>query len=181
MENHSNVSQLRYQLEKDILEKIPPNEYLVLLFDSVDQLSSDAYECKWFPINYPKNIKCIISTLSDRGNILSNLKMIMKQNSNLFLFVSPFDATTVEFVYNDWLQMKQRSLNNEQHSFISNLLHNRAEILPLFMKLIFDIVLTWHSYDIIDENLKSLQTIDDCILYLFNRLKLIHGNLLVSR
>ncbi|UJR34569.1 hypothetical protein I4U23_027345 [Adineta vaga] len=145
MENYSNVSQLRYQLERDLFEKIPSNEYLVILFDSIDQLSSsDAYDCKWLPINYPKNIK-------------------------------------FELIYNDWLKIKQRSLSNEQYLFILNLLNNRSEILPLFMKLIFDIILTWHSYDIIDENFKKLQTIDDCILYLLNRLKLIHGNLLVSR
>ncbi|CAF4093250.1 unnamed protein product, partial [Adineta steineri] len=183
MENHSNASQLRYQLEKDIFPKIPPHEYVVILFDSIDQLSTDAYDCKWLPINYPKNIKCIISTLSDHGNILSNLKMIINNNnnSNLFLFVSPFDATTVEIVYNDWLKIKQRSLSDEQRLFIHDLIHNRSEILPLFMKLIFDIILTWHSYDPIDHNLKKLETIDDCILYLFNRLKTIHNSLLVSR
>ncbi|CAF1234877.1 unnamed protein product [Adineta steineri] len=184
MENHSNASQLRYQLEKDIFPKIPPNEYIVVLFDSIDQLSADAYDCKWLPINYPKNIKCIISTLSDHGNILSNLKMIINNNnnnSNLFLFVSPFDATTVEIVYNDWLKIKQRSLSDEQRLFIRDLVHNRSEILPLFMKLLFDIILTWHSYDPIDNNLKKLETIDDCILYLFSRLKTIHNSLLVSR
>ncbi|CAF4262497.1 unnamed protein product, partial [Rotaria magnacalcarata] len=65
--------------------------------------------------------------------------------------VLPFEANTVELVFDDWLAMKQRSLSDVQRSFIRELM-KKAQILPLYMKLIFDIILTWHSYDPIDAN-----------------------------
>ncbi|CAF5208282.1 unnamed protein product, partial [Rotaria magnacalcarata] len=67
-----------------------------------------------------------------------------------------------------------------QRSFIRELM-KKAQILPLYMKLIFDIILTWHSYDPIDANLKKLNSVDDCIRYLFNYLKTVHNSLLFTR
>ena len=49
------------------------------------------------------------------------------------------------------------------------------------MKLIFDVVCTWHSYDPIDDELRNLESVDHCIKYLFNHLKTIHNGLLFSR
>lgn len=53
---------------KEILQnlfiQIPASEQLILLFDSIDQLQINDYNCeKWLPINYPPNIKCILSTI----------------------------------------------------------------------------------------------------------------------
>ena len=95
--------------------------------------------------------------------------------------VPPFEPTTVEIVYNDWLQMKHRSLSDQQRLFINNFMNEKKEILPLFMKLVFDIISTWHSYDSIDEELKKLNDVDDCIRYLFKRLEIIHNSILFSR
>ncbi|CAF3504010.1 unnamed protein product [Rotaria sp. Silwood2] len=165
------ILQLRHQLETTLFLKIPENEYLIILLDSIDQLETDAYDCQWLPKFFPKNVKCIVSTLPDHGDILSNLKIIInydplsiENTQNLLVLVVPFEASTVDIVFNNWLQMKQRS-------FIRQLMEVRTEILPLFMKLIFDIISTWHSYDSIDDQLKTLYHADDCIRYLFNQLQ----------
>ncbi|CAF3372692.1 unnamed protein product [Rotaria sp. Silwood1] len=188
MEIYPDVIKLRYQLETSLFMQIPDNEYLIILLDSIDQLQTDGYDCQWLPGLFPKNVKCIVSTLPDHGNILSNLQMIINHNpsmpkdtEHLLVLVSPFQASTVEIVYNDWLAMKQRSLSNEQRSFIQNLMAERTEILPLFMKLVFDIILTWHSYDFIDFELRKLKSVDDCIRYLFNHLKTVHNPILFHR
>lgn len=177
------VNQLRDQLIVNILPQIPDNEYLVLLLDSIDQLHPDAYDCKWLPLGFPPNVKCIVSTLPDHGNIYDNLTRLLASNKtdNLFIKVPPFEPSTIEIVYNDWLKMKNRSLSTEQRLFINNLMIKKKEILPLFMKLLFDIISIWHSYDPIDERLNTLNDVDDCIRYLFKRLEIIHNNILFSR
>ncbi|CAF3462570.1 unnamed protein product [Rotaria sp. Silwood2] len=43
MEIYPDVLQLRYQLETNLLMRIPASEYLVILLDSIDQLEPDAY------------------------------------------------------------------------------------------------------------------------------------------
>ncbi|CAF2516523.1 unnamed protein product [Rotaria sp. Silwood2] len=175
------VNQLRDQLDLNLLSQIPDNEYLLILLDSIDQLHSDAYDCKWLPIEFPSNVKCIVSTLPDHGGILGNLKHILIENEKLFIHVPPFEPSTVEIVYNDWLEIKHRSLSTEQRLFINNLMNKKNNILPLFMKLMFDIISYWHSYDPIDEKLNQLKDVDDCIRYLFKRLETIHNSVLFSR
>ncbi|CAF3166554.1 unnamed protein product [Rotaria sp. Silwood2] len=188
MQIYPDVLQLRYQLESNLLMHIPNDEYLIILLDSIDQLETDAYDCQWLPALFPKNVKCIVSAIPDHGNILANLKGIINYNSflpndteHLLVNVPPFEASTVDIVYNDWLSMKQRSLSDEQRSFIRDLMKERTEILPLYMKLVFDIILTWHSYDLIDFELRKLKNVDDCIRYLFNHLTKIHNNILFRR
>ncbi|CAF0992020.1 unnamed protein product [Adineta ricciae] len=181
MTAYPTVNQLRDQLELNIFPQIPDNEYLLILLDSIDQLQTDAYNCKWLPLQFPFNVKCIVSTLPDHGDILENLKELLWENDRPFVVVPPFEPATVEAVYNDWLAMKHRSLSDEQRLFIKNFMNKRNEILPLFMKLVFDIISVWRSYDTIDEHLNYLRDVDDCIRYLFQHLQVIHHPLLFSR
>ena len=188
MQVYPDVQQLRHQLEHDLLAHIPDGESLIILLDSIDQLETDAYDCQWLPGSFPTNVKCIVSTLPDHGHILSNLKGLINDNpltphdtEHILVLVPPFEASTVNIVYNDWLAMKQRSLSDEQRLFIVDLMKERTEILPLYMKLVFDIISTWHSYDPIDVELQKLKTVDDCIRYLFNHLKTVHNSTLFRR
>ncbi|CAF1355188.1 unnamed protein product [Rotaria magnacalcarata] len=187
MDVYPDTVRLRYQLAMKILPCIPSDEYLIIILDSIDQLEPDAYDCSWLPAIYPHNVKCIVSAIPDHGNILEHFKEIIKHApsfsdnmEDVLVNVLPFEANTVELVFDDWLAMKQRSLSDVQRSFIRELM-KKAQILPLYMKLIFDIILTWHSYDPIDANLKKLNSVDDCIRYLFNYLKTVHNSLLFTR
>jgi hypothetical protein len=57
------IQKLKQKLE-EILTQIPSSEKLVLLFDSIDQLQVEHYDCsKWLPVEYPQNVKCILSTI----------------------------------------------------------------------------------------------------------------------
>ncbi|CAF3962489.1 unnamed protein product [Rotaria sp. Silwood2] len=188
MDIYSDILQLRYQLETNLFLKIPENEYLLIVIDSIDQLETDAYECQWLPKFFPKNIKCIVSTLPIHGGILSSLKSLIgyyrstiEQTQHLLILVPPFESSTVEIIYNDWLQLKQRSLSLEQRTFVCQWMEERTEIVPLLMKLMFDILCTWHSYDMINDQLKTCRTVDDCIRYLFNHLQTKHNSVLFRR
>lgn len=188
MENYSDVQQLRHQLEKNLLPKIPKTEHLVIILDSLDQLETEAYDCQWLLENFPPNVKCILSTLPDHGSILSNLKTIITFNSfdsevppHLLVSVPPFQPAIVQTVYDDWLKMKNRSLSDAQRAFITELMESNTNILPLYMKLIFDISLTWHSYDSLDDALRKLKNVDLCIQYLFKHLEEVHSPILFSR
>ena len=175
------TGQLRDQLESRLLSQIPDDDYLLILLDSIDQLQADAYDCKWLIRELPSNVKCILSTLPDHEKILDNLKELLFVDSQLFVHVPPFEPATVEVVFNDWLKMKHRALSNKQRVFVYGLMRKRREILPLFMKLVFDIISIWHSYDPIDERLSDLNDVDDCIRYLFRRLEIIHHKTLFGR
>ncbi|CAF4737356.1 unnamed protein product, partial [Rotaria sp. Silwood1] len=188
MDTYSDILQLRYQLETNLFLKIPENEYLLIVIDSIDQLESDAYDCQWLPKLFPKNIKCIVSTLPEHGGILSSLKSLIgyyrleiKQTQHLLILIPSFESSTVEIIYNDWLQLKQRSLSHEQRTFIRQWMEEQTKIVPLLMKLMFDILCTWHSYDTIDNQLKTCRTVDDCIRYLFNHLQTKHNSVLFRR
>lgn len=174
-------NQLRDQLVLQLLSQIPDDEYLLILLDSIDQLNTDAYDCKWLPLQLPSNVKWVVSTLPDHGNILRVLKIMFAGSMNLFVEVAPFQPETVQLVYSDWLRMKNRSLSAEQRIFITNLMQDRRQIIPLFMKLVFDIISEWHSYDTIDPALKNLKNVDDCIRYLFHRLEVVHHKTLFGR
>ena len=180
IESCTTMEQVCDQLVLIIFPQIPKNEYLLILLDSIDQLLADAYHCKWLPVRFPPNIKCIVSTLPSHGNIHDNLKVILneKECPHLFINVPPFDANTVESVYDDWLKMKKRSLSDDQRLFIKKFMLEKKEILPLFMKLVFDIISIWHSYDPIDERILQLNKVDDCIRYLFQQLEVTHNSTL---
>jgi hypothetical protein len=52
------------EILQNLFTQIPISGQLILLFDSIDQLQVKDYNCeKWLPINYPPNIKCILSTI----------------------------------------------------------------------------------------------------------------------
>ncbi|CAF5118906.1 unnamed protein product, partial [Rotaria sp. Silwood1] len=128
--------------ETNLFLKIPENEYLLIVIDSIDQLESDAYDCQWLPKLFPKNIKCIVSTLPEHGGILSSLKSLIgyyrleiKQTQHLLILIPSFESSTVEIIYNDWLQLKQRSLSHEQRTFIRQWMEEQTKIVPLLMKL----------------------------------------------
>lgn len=55
-----------------------------------------------------------------------------------------------------------------------------VQLYPLYIKLIFDIVVKWESFYIPDEEFFFCISIDKCIEYLFRQLELMHGKVLFS-
>ena len=57
----------------------------------------------------------------------------------------------------------------------------KITLYPLYIKLIFDIIVTWPSNYEPDADFLKCKTIDKCIKYLFRSLEKSHGKLLFSR
>lgn len=178
---------------ENILSCIPQEETLVLLLDSIDQLQTDDLTnlSKWLPEIFPlsSNIKCIFSTISDievgmertKIDIHQQLKTIYQDN--LYeIEIKPFDENTAEDVLNSWLKQDRRCLSSIQYEWLKPKLTRRHVIDPLFLSLLYDQTLTWHSYDQTpDKAFLSIDYTGDAIEYLYNQLGNKHGQILFRR
>ena len=185
----SNFDQVK-KIFENILSHIPKDEQLVLLLDSLDQLQKDDLIdlSKWLPENL-SNVKCIYSTIADieigmertKIEIHQQLKTIYRDHL-VEIEVKPFGENTAEQVLDSWLKQDRRCLTSIQHEWLKPKLTRRHEINPLFLSLLYDQTLTWHSYDQTpDKAFLSIEYASDAIEYLYNRLGAKHGQVLFNR
>ena len=166
------------------IESLYPQKKLVIILDSLDQLNSYDYGLDWFIEILPANVKMIYSTLPILGDILSKLQAtdILGQNPENFLEIKSLDKDLAIQILEDWLKKEKRNISPNQWEVVHSMFSKEKVILyPLYIKLIFDIILKWASFEVPDENFAACNKIDDCIQYLFQSLEAIHGKLLFSR
>ena len=168
------------------IEQLYPNKKLVIILDSVDQLDPFDYSLDWFIECFPSNVKMIFSTLSNHGHILQKIRLMefMQQKSQNFLEIKSLDKELSMTIIKDWLKKENRSISEHQWDAIEGVFSKNANLYPLYVKLIFDIVAKWPSFyrpKIDDPNFMSCTSIDESIEFLFKKLELIHGRLLFSR
>ena len=180
--------QLRdYLLEQlSLVSLLHPNKKLVIVLDSIDQLSTNDYRLDWLLEDFPANIKMIYSTLPEHGSILDHFRAKKSFGPSNFLQITKLQRSTADEILQDWLKKSNRSLAPHQWAFLEVLLNQadkRGEIFPLYVKLLFDIICKWHSYHqpAQDSKLATCLSIDKCIEYLFTMLEKEHGKLLFSR
>ncbi|CAF1253526.1 unnamed protein product [Didymodactylos carnosus] len=181
-----------YEQLNELLHKIPKDEILIFLFDAINQLDKDGHDCEWLPFGFRghafrsipfKNVKCIVSVIKRGENkILETFTKLIgyagKNDENL-IEVSSMNSVEVAIIYENWFKMKKRCLSDEQATYIRLFMEQQNTILPLYMKLIFDIIIQWHSYD--DPCLPvELKGVDACILYIFKQLERRYNPVLVS-
>jgi hypothetical protein len=159
-----------------------PHKKLVIILDSVDQLTHDAYNLEWVEYFLPPNIKMVYSTLPEHERILDNFR---GRGQNLdpidnFLEVESLDASTAHSILSDWLRRESRRLSTDQLEIISKMF-KATSVFPLYVKVIFDIVAKWPSYFKPDQKFQNCKSIDQCIMYLFESLEFLHGKLLFAR
>lgn len=160
-------------------ELIDKNKKLVIILDSVDQLNPNNYDLQWLIDKFPKNIKMIYSTLPDHENIYNILRSFNFGNDN-YIEIRSLDKDLSRSILSDWLKGSKRSLSEKQWKIIDSLFE-KAQLYPLYVRLIFDITRKWTSfYDPSDEFQKCLN-IDETIIYLFKLLEKTHGKMLFSR
>ncbi|KAK3582783.1 hypothetical protein CHS0354_035720 [Potamilus streckersoni] len=161
-----------------LLECATPSNPLVILLDSLDQLSAEhkAHRLNWLPPKLPKNVHMILSAYTEARDIISMLKLVFLSKS--FISVPVFSAQLSTDVLKSWLKMKNRTLTSEQFNIVEDVFRQCS--LPLFVKLIFDQVLAWKSYTPLSEcRLES--TVQNSIQELLSQLEKKHGPILVSR
>jgi hypothetical protein len=151
-----------------------PEKKIVLLLDSLDQLSTGDYNLEWIFTLLPANIKIIYSTLPSQGGILSQLEGLV-DHENL-MEVQQLKKTVVVTILEDWLKKVNRSLSEKQWEILDKIF-NRAALFPLYTKLIFDIISKWTSFQVPNDEFKNCTNIDLCISYLFKIMEKNHGYL----
>lgn len=185
------IEQLKEILQK-ILYQIPNNERLILLFDSIDQLQVEYYDCsKWLPVEYPDNVRCILSTMpviTEKDvdyKILEGLQTLLDRARTIE--VSTFDESIATKVFESWLERDQRHLTAVQMEWMTPKLKPYTELVipqptPLFLSVLYDITLTWHSYDDqSDSDFLQIRGTGGAIKYLYSQLSKKHGELLFLR
>jgi hypothetical protein len=127
----------------------------------------------------------IYSTLPNHGDIKQNLTTLFSNLSENvatnFLEIKSLNKELSLHILSDWLKREKRNLSPTQWDCLDALFTAENCLLyPLYIKLIFDIVVRWTSFEIPDAKFKDCKQIDDCIRYLFDYLESIHGRLLFS-
>jgi len=183
----NNYSDLKYELmcQFATIEKLYPNKKLIIILDSIDQLNSSDYKLEWFIEYLPSNVKMIYSTLPNHGDIKYHLITLFpnlaKNKATNFLEIKSLNKELSLHILSDWLKREKRNLSPTQWNCLDAMFTETCLLYPLYIKLIFDIVVRWTSFEIPDAKFKDCKQIDDCIRYLFEYLETIHGRLLFSR
>ena len=184
-----------------LLQCIPGDQRLILIIDSIDQLRAEDYDCsKWLPIEYPANVKCFLSTIpiiTDSKHdppmtyrILDGLKSLIPDVS--LIQVTEFDENSAMEVFQSWLQRDRRRLTPLQMSWLqpklqphlvyTGLHETDAEPTPLFLSLVYDMTLDWHSYDEqLSEAFEGVETTSSAIRYLYDQLSKKHNEVFFKR
>ena len=119
-------------------------QQLIILLDSIDQLSKEDYKLTWLFTKLPKNIKLVFSVLSNYENILDNLKKEIQQENIHEL--KPLNSKEAKDILSSYLKSANRKISNAQNISIDKMIDRLADINPLQIKLIFDIISKWPSF-----------------------------------
>jgi hypothetical protein len=157
-----------------------PNKKLIIILDSIDQLNSSDYSLDWFLEMLPLNVKMIYSTLTKYGDILDRLSAKKALTEENYVKIHSLDINVSKTILKDWLSNSQRSITSSQWNVLDEMFA-KITLYPLYIKLIFDVIVTWPSNYEPDADFLKCKTIDKCIKYLFRSLEKSHGKLLFSR
>ena len=170
------VDETEYKERKEFWDKLVyiskkylKDKKLIILLDSIDQLSEKDYNLKWFFYKLPKNVKIIFTVLKNYKNIFEKLKeKIQHENIIEIKALKKFEAKSI---LNSYLEAANRKLSHKQNELINKMIDELEDISPLQIKLIFDIVSKWKSsFNIPIEFLKCKTSID-IIKYLFKTIE----------
>ena len=162
------------------INSLYPSAKLIIILDSIDQLHSSDYSLDWFLETLPNNIKMVYSTLTKYGDILDRLSTKRALTEENYIKIHSLDISVSKNILNDWLNHSQRSITSYQWKVLDKIFE-KITLYPLYIKLIFDIIVKWTSYYEPDNEFLKCNTIDKCIKYLFKSHEKTHGKLLFSR
>lgn len=199
IKNKPQLAAFFFNFLTDIFTNFPKRK-LVIVLDSIDQLQTSDRDLEWMLFSFPSNVRMIYSTIPEIGNnlILKRFNAMSFQdkftNKVMFTFQSmsgPSDNNTLEIkgmndqlsieILSDWLIKQKRSVSDSQWNVIKKMLNENKEIFPLYVKLLFDVIVKWASFDSPPAQFTKSLTIDSLIKYVFSCLENDHGKLLFSR
>ncbi|XP_015220730.2 NACHT domain- and WD repeat-containing protein 1 [Lepisosteus oculatus] len=154
------------------------NEPLVLILDSLDQLSpsNNAHKLHWLPKEIPPNVHLIVSTLEKGYSILEVLRGVTLEPQSFFK-VEQLSQDQGGEVIDSYMSAVKRCLTPAQRELVLQSFSHCGH--PLLMKLTLDAAKQWTSYTPLSE-LRVASTTQEAVSLLFERLEKQHGEQLVS-
>ncbi|MBD3192500.1 MAG: DUF4062 domain-containing protein [Candidatus Heimdallarchaeota archaeon] len=159
-------------LIKEQISLIQSNEKkIVILLDGIDQFPEKDFGrgLSWLPQSLPENVKMIVSIAKDATDIMEAIPFT---NITNILNLKALKVTEAKQVLKLFLAKRNRTLQKHQQKEL--LKKFRANGLPLYLRLAFEEIVFWKSYDPPSETVLPT-SIDDLILALFSRLYQEHG------
>lgn len=128
-----------------MVESEHPDSALVIMLDSVDQLSprNGAHEFSWVQRHLPRNVFFVMSVVSDRNDYLERARQRVNCDDS-FVLLSPLSDEAVQQFVKTHLATHSRSLTLDQLDVVRSAIARCCN--PLFVKLVVDMALKWTSY-----------------------------------
>jgi hypothetical protein len=102
------------------------------------------------------------------------------KNGRNYLEIKTLTYETAIVVFNKLLDASQKTLSDIQKTKVFELFKT-ADLYPLYINLVFNIVKDWSSFYKKPENLPKFNVIESCIKHIFLTMEHDYGKLLVSR
>ncbi|XP_056004736.1 NACHT and WD repeat domain-containing protein 2-like [Ostrea edulis] len=165
-------------LFQGLLDEYRSDRPLVIILDSLDQLSEDhaAYKLRWLPRKLKQNVRIVLSSYIETLELVTNLKVLFSPKS--FIIVPVLGEELGFQILKVWLEGSNRTLTSEQFEIVQKAFQVCS--LPLFVKLVFENILMWKSYTPVDMCILKT-TLQDSISTLFAQLENKHGKMFVER
>lgn len=147
---------------------------LLILIDAIDQLNG-SFEiglASFLSLELPPYVHLVVTATEDIGHL--NIRELIP--NSYFMSLSPMKESEGLSLLNSWLNNIGRKLTSDQQEIVMNAFAKNG--LPLYLKLAYEQVRHWRSYD----NANDISTdIHGLVSELLGRLKKIHGAVLVDR
>ncbi len=149
------IKELRDEFSQH-LQAATPEQPLILFLDALDQLADadNGRLLNWLPPgSLPAHVKLVVSCLSDRatgdpaGQPYAELKRRQIPAENFINLDVLSEAEARLLLFDRWLPKAGRKVSDDQRARIEQRLASPACRQPIFLKLLFEEVQLWHSYD----------------------------------
>eukprot|EP00301_Raphidiophrys_heterophryoidea_P007992 c13019_g4_i1.p1 GENE.c13019_g4_i1~~c13019_g4_i1.p1 ORF type:complete len:1137 (+),score=258.97 c13019_g4_i1:178-3411(+) len=169
----------------ELLNSVSSSEQPLYVFvDSLDQLNDSngarSQPWKWLPkeITTPYT-HVIISTLPDeRYGILQAIEHVIPPHR--LVQVKSLDPDQAVPILQEWLAYSGRALADEQLEVVVDSIKRAGNATMLHLRLLFDRVVTWRSYDNHHTSNPLPSTVQDLIRLVYRDLEHLHGESLIS-
>ncbi len=181
-ENTNEFEQV-HQFKEKLIKKMKlftekyPNRKIVILLDSIDQLSKQDYDLEWMFYELPKNVKIIYSVINEYEGIFEKLKNKLDNN---YLEIKTLCYDEAQRILTRLLLKSNRQLNDQQCTSINKVFETTTEIYPLHVKLLYDISSKWTSSYKVPNEFSDCISSKETIKYLLKNLEKFYGKILFS-
>ena len=150
---------------------------LLIVLDAVDQLvdTNNVFSMTWVPRYLPRNVFFVLSMLPDKYDCFNNTKQRIA-NTKSYIGLTTLDDTNALQIVESSLKHARRKLTMTQTDYVLTVFQKCKQ--PLFLKMIMDTAVTWHSYDKIDQAIIA-QSVRGAISALFEGIENHFGKLFV--